>query len=90
MIRVITLTHLVIKYYSNLWQLIRRKPIIQGLVPHPGGAQPIPYELEPGKRWTGVIDQKELEKKSGGKGFFYCGVSHTASNKAAMIRVRLG
>lgn len=88
--KVITLTHLVIKHYSNLWQLLRRKPTMQGLIPQPGGAQPIPYELEPGKRWTGLIDQKDVEKKSGGQGFFYCGVNHTASNKAAMVRVRLG
>lgn len=84
-----TLTHLVVKHYKNLFDLLRRKPSMQGLVPNPVG-NPLPYELAPGKRWTGLIDQKDLEEKSAGLRYLYCGVHHTASKKAKMVRVKFG
>jgi hypothetical protein len=67
--KIITLTHLVVIHYSNLWELIFCKPSTQGIIPRPKGAQQIPYELEPGKRWTGLIDQKDLERKVRVRGF---------------------
>lgn len=88
--KVITLTHLVTKHYSDLWHLIRRKPDMQGaILQQQAGHQQIPFELEPGKRWTGQIDQKDVEEKSGTSGFFYCGVYHTASDNAVLVRVKL-
>ncbi len=85
----ITITHLVLYHYSSMWHVLRRKPEMQGAVPRPGGAQPIPYELEPGKRWVGLIDQKDVEEKTGVKGVLYCGVYHTASNKPALAKTSL-
>lgn len=87
--RLITITHVVVKHYKNIWDRLRNKPSMQGLIPNPVGQQPIPYELEPGKRWTGLIDQRDIEAKSGNGGYFYCGVSHTASKKSVYVRVNL-
>ena len=82
-----TLTHLVVKHYKNFFDLLRRKSSMQGFVPNPVG-NPLPYELAPGKRWTGLIDQKDLEGKSAGIRYLYCGVHHTASKKAKMVRAK--
>lgn len=85
--RATTLTHLVVKHYKNIYDLLRRKPSMQGLVPNPV-VNSLPYELAPGKRWTGLIDQKDLEEKSAGIRYLYCGIHHTASRKAKMVRVK--
>ena len=83
-----TLTHLVVAHYANWLERIRKKPSTQGLVPNPTG-QSIPFELAPGKRWTGLIDQKDLEEKISEMRHLYCGVYHTASKKPKMVRVKV-
>ncbi len=83
-----TLTHLVVIHYANWLDRIRRKPSMQGVVTNPLGGR-IPYELEPGKRWTGLIDQKDIEEKTPNIVHLYCGVYHSASNKAKLARVKL-
>lgn len=83
-----TITHLVVKHYRNTFDRIRRKTSMRGLIALPGGNQPLPFELGPGKRWVGLIDQKDVEAKAGTDGYFYCGVIHTASKKEHLVRVR--
>jgi hypothetical protein len=61
---------------------------MQGLVPIPLGSR-LPYELAPGKRWTALMDQRDLEKKIQSDGILYVGVYHSASKTAALVRVRL-
>lgn len=85
--RLTTITHLVIKHYKNLWERILNKPSTQGLILNPIGE--IPHELEPGKRWVGLIDQRDIEEKQGIGGFLYCGVAHTSSKKSVYVRVKL-
>jgi len=84
-----TITHLVVKHYSNIFYRLRGKTSMQGLVALPGGTQPLPFELGPGKRWAGLIDQKEVEAKAGINGYFYCGIIHTASKNDKLVRVRI-
>lgn len=86
--KITTLTHLVVKHYKNRLAYLRRKPSMQGLVPSPLG-QPLPYELAPGKRWAGLVDQRRLEEITPDIRYLYCGIYHTASNRAKMIRVKL-
>ena len=83
-----TITHLVVKHYNNRFDWLRRKPSLEGLVPRPGGYQPLPYELESGKRWTAMMDQKDLEEKMKLGGILYCGIYHSASKKPKLVRVR--
>ena len=83
-----TITQLVVKYYPNIWDRLRGKTSMRGLVAVPGGTQPLPFELHPGSRWVGLIDQKEIEAKGGTDGYFYCGVMHTASTKEHLVRVK--
>lgn len=82
-----TLTHLVVKHYDSWFDRIRRKPSMQGVVMKPVGGS-IPHELAPGKRWTGLIDQKDLEKKTPKIAYLYCGVYHSASNRPKLARVK--
>lgn len=83
-----TITHLVVKSYRNTFDLLRGKTSMRGLVALPGGTQPLPFELGPGKRWVGLIDQKEVEAKAGTDGYFYCGIIHTVSTKEHLVRVK--
>lgn len=85
-----TLTHLVVKHYKTLSARVRRRPSMQAVVIEPIGLQGLPFELGPGKRWTGLMDQGDLERKAGGRGYLFCGVMHSSSKKAALARVRLG
>lgn len=87
--RTTTLTHLVVKHYKTFFARVRRKPSMQAVVIRPGGSQGLPYELGPGKRWTGLIDQADLEKKLGGSGHLFCGVLHSGSKKPVLVRARL-
>ncbi|MDH5633279.1 MAG: hypothetical protein OEZ10_09860 [Gammaproteobacteria bacterium] len=87
--RLTTITHLVTKHYSNIWKRLFNKPDMQGVVTEPIGRQPIPYELEPGKRWTGMISQADVEEKTEKGGYLFCGIHHTSSNKAVYVRVKL-
>lgn len=84
-----TLTHLVVRHYKTLSSRVRGKPSMQAVVIRPGGSQGLPYDLGPGKRWTGLVDQAELEKKVGGSGYLFCGVLHSGSKKAVLARARL-
>jgi len=76
-----------VKSYANFWDHLR-VDLNAGLVAFTGGAQPLPFELRPGSRWVGLIDQKDIEAKGGTIGYFYCGVIHTASTKDQLVRVR--
>jgi len=87
--KIVVITHLVVKHYTNIWEKIRGKPSTQAIIPNPGGNQPIPFELGPGKRWTGLIKQDDVEKISGNIGFTFCGILHTARKKGEFVLVKL-
>ena len=87
--RLTTITHVVTKHYKNIWMRILNKPSMQGIIISPIGQQPIPYELEPGKRWTGAINQLDIEEKVQKGGAFFCGIHHSASNKPSLVKVDL-
>ena len=75
-----TITHVVVRYYPNTWDRLRGKTSMRGLVTIPRGTQPLPFELRPGHRWVGLIDQKDVETKAGTGGYFYCGVIRQKRN----------
>jgi len=86
--KVSTITKLFVKHYRSIFHRIINKHSMQGIIINPIGYTPLPYELGPGKRWTGCIDQYDIEEKMGNKGILYCGVIHSLSNKAEMVKVK--
>lgn len=87
--RTTTITHLVVRQFASRFDKLLNKSKLGAVVPIPGGSQPLPFELEPGKRWVGLIDQQELVEKGDGNGLTYCGIHHTASKKSILVRVEL-
>jgi len=83
-----TITHLCLKHYKNLWNLIRAKHSMQGVVMNPATGR-LPHVLEPGTRWTGLINQDNLVRDIGFSGYLYCGIYHSSKSKPIMVRVRL-
>ncbi|UJJ51997.1 MULTISPECIES: hypothetical protein [Rhodanobacter] len=83
-----TLTHLAFYSYKSIFhRLARKRNQHVGLVPRPGGGQGLPYELEPGKRWCGLVEQAAVfaEHQSG---LVYAVIVHSGSNRELLIPVR--
>jgi len=81
-----TLTHLAFYSYKSIFhRIVRKQNSHIGLVPNPGGPG-LPYELEPGKRWCGLVDQAAVfaEHK---KGLVYAVICHSGSNRDVLIPV---
>jgi hypothetical protein len=82
-----TLKLLIVRFWSGrLARLLRRKPVVQGVILRPDTSQPLPYKLEPGGRWSGTIDQQDIENKSGGiRGLLECSFSHSQADKPSYV-----
>jgi hypothetical protein len=84
-----TLTHIVVMHYKTIFhKTFRRKPIAQFIVVIPISDQIIPYQLGPGERWAGAIDQNEEQEKMMKKGALYVGACHSSSPNPVLVRVR--
>lgn len=82
-----TLTHLAFYSYKTIFhRLARRRNPRVGIAPHPGGSG-LPFELEPGKRWIGLVEQNGVfaEHKDG---LVYAVVVHSGSNKEQLYPVK--
>lgn len=85
-----TITHVFAYYYANWWKRLLRLRTHTLIVPNPVLAQPLPFELEPGARWVGAIEQNgELEEMSR-KGCLLIGVLHSVSKAPVMQRLVIG
>lgn len=84
-----TITTLHGQIFSNSISVLLRRPQTSFVVPQPMFSIPLPYVLEPGNRWTGMMDQLQLEKDFGKKGILYCGIIDSVKGKSIMKRVRL-
>jgi hypothetical protein len=83
--RLTTLTHLAVYQYASSFDRLRKKRQASLLVPKPGGND-LPYELEPGKRWTGLMDQAGLIKQLEGNGqYLHVAVIHSGSNRDHLV-----
>src|SRR4030043_2032814 len=84
-----TITNLVLQHYKNYFNMLRRKPSTSMVVIEPSTSQPIPYILQPGGVWQGlVIQDSELEDLSK-DGYLVCGLCHSHSDKEIDRRVIL-
>ena len=66
-----TITHLFLKTFKNRFEYFRKKTSMNAVVPDPGGTQGIPFVLEPGNRWNGMIDQADLKEKAARPHLFF-------------------
>lgn len=85
-----TITHLAGVYIPSLYHKLVRRGGRHFFVANPTFGPALPHVLPPGERWTGGIDQDQLERDFHSKGRLYCGVLHSTSKKAVYKRVRLG
>lgn len=85
-----TLTHLAFYSYKTiLHRLARRRNAHVGLVPRPGGPG-LPFELEPGKRWVGLVEQDAVFSQHK-DGLIFAVIVHSGSNSEQLYPVkRLG
>lgn len=83
-----TIILLVCYHYSSITTRILKKPSAIIVVPDTGLAQRLPYVLEPGERWQGIIDQSKDLEKMAGQGYLYCGIIHALKRRPVLQRVR--
>ncbi len=82
-----TITHLFACRFPNLWARIRRKSTRTLFVALPGGNQPLPFELEPGARWIGAMDQNQELEELSRTGYLYVGIHHSMAKKGLLVRL---
>jgi len=82
-----TIRNVGICYYSNCFKKMLRKAKWQALVPFQV-IQALPYVLEPGKTWQGVIDQDQLEQEVYDRGILIVKLYLSHSKRPKKVRVR--
>ena len=83
-----TITHFCGFYADSLWNLIRRKRQHFIINAHPSLGKPVPYVLAPGKEWSNLADQDDIQDKMG-KGYLYIGIIHNQKKRPIYTRVKL-
>ena len=83
-----TVTHIGLRHYSSMWSRIRRKTVWQAVVPDPRPGK-IPFEIDVGGRWIGLIEQDEKIERDARTGRLYVVVGHATSKRLSLTRVDL-
>jgi hypothetical protein len=82
-----TLTHLAFYNYKTIFhRLVRRRHPHAGVVPRPGGPG-LPFELEPGKRWVGLVEQEAVFDQHK-DGLVFAVIAHSGSSREQLHPVR--
>lgn len=83
-----TLTHITIYCYASLWTRVRGKPLWQGVVPNPCPGK-LPFELDVGARWLGLIEQDASIESGATTGRLYIGVTRATSRRPHLSLVSM-
>jgi hypothetical protein len=85
-----TITHLVLFNYGSWWNLLRRKLINSAIVNNPGhhAGQNIPFLLEPGKIFHGLVNHEPELVRWIDDGWLFVGVIGSHADKPVLKRVR--
>jgi hypothetical protein len=87
----ITLTHLVLLRFSNRWKRWRVRPSESYFVPNPQvsgtSTGTIPFELEPGKKWTGLARKQPDLIPNIQNGTYYFAIYATHRDRPQLIRI---
>lgn len=82
-----TISNLCMQHYSTYWSLFRKKPDESMVVANPGIPHPIPYVLQPGTIWDGLIHQDDSVVEMATQGYLICELF--ISNKKKPITRRI-
>ncbi len=83
---------MVLLEFDSTWRLWRMRPNKSYFIPNPqlkGYPQNVPSDLEPGKRWSGVIRQRPDVIADMRTGRFYAGIYTTARDKPFLAHIPL-
>jgi hypothetical protein len=69
-----TLTRMALMQYANPWKRLRNKTQKTLLIMNPNLNERIPYELKPGRTWTGVAVENEEVEAMARKGYLICAI----------------
>ena len=85
-----TLTNLVVLRFDNAWKRWRVRPSASYLIPNPqvGSTGMIPCELDPGKKWTGIIRTRPDMIANVQDGTYCVGIYGTHRDRPHLIRIR--
>lgn len=85
-----TITHVVLFNYGSPWNRLRRKAQNTAIVKNPGhhAGQHIPYLLESGKIFHGLVNHDAQLKSWIDGGWLYVGVIGSHADKPVLVRVR--
>ena len=84
-----TLTHLSMRQFSSLFNLWRGKPKQSFIIMKPE-ATPVyvlPYVLEAGREWMGIIEHSEKTVQLAQEGRLYAEVSHSVKRKPVRAKI---
>ena len=84
-----TLTHLVVLRFENAWKRWRIRPSKSFIIPNPqvSGTGVIPFELDAGKKWTGIIRRRPDVITNIEDGRYYVGIYGTHRDHPHLIRI---
>ncbi len=84
-----TITHLTAYYFKNRWSRIRKKADKSMIIANPSPRQPIPYKLNPGEQWMGMIIQDEELEKRAKSGVLCVSVVHTGKERSSYQQINI-
>ena len=84
-----TLTHLVILRFDSFWKRWRMTPSKSYIIPNPqvGGTGIIPFELDAGKKWTGMARKRPDVISDLQDGKYYVGIYATHRDRPYLLRI---
>lgn len=84
-----TITHLAGCQFKDHWKRIRNQPetAFVILTPQTAPHQTVPFVLEPGKEWTGMIEQNDEVEGLVRDGLLYAEVHHSVAKRPVRKRI---
>lgn len=82
-----TITNMIFQHYKTYLSMLFHKPSGSMFVNKPSESQPLPYLLNPGSIWQGLVPQTPEIETLAMDGYFVCGLIHSHSNKEIDKRV---
>lgn len=84
-----TLTNLVVLRFDSPWKRCRMRPSQSYMIPNPqvGGTGVLPFELDAGKKWTGIIRKRPDVIPDIQDGTYYAGVYGSHQDRPHLLRI---
>ncbi len=84
-----TLEKLALVHYKSRLHRLRRARGASFLVMRTGLDKELPFVVEPGKTWQGLVHQSDDMERLSLSGYLYCELHHSAPRSPAVTRVRI-